>query len=270
MSDPVTRPPFQSPVPATMAVPAPLTVRLPPLREEADATPCLADEEHGPPAAAIAPAHALSRDGSSAVWRQPFLPVCEMCGISYDPSERMDDMPFCSYECASGGGSHAPAEEEEEEATEVVCRHNLTQDELILIGACWDPIYCECACAGCAYERLPLCYTCRGRNANVTDGVCAECTANPCCDHCGCRVREPGLCDRCLREFQEEQRWATETCGDCRLKNRECRCNEDDGYGRGDESPPSGRPCPVCGCNFEGNDWYGVCSRSCARGDRWG
>jgi hypothetical protein len=99
----------------------------------------------------------------------------------------------------------------------------------------------------------------------VTDGVCATCIANPQCDHCGVGVRDPGLCDRCLREVQEEQRWATETCGDCRLENRECRC------GRGDEEDdqPSGRRCPICDCNFEGNDWYGVCSRSCARGDGW-
>jgi hypothetical protein len=114
----------------------------------------------------------------------------------------MDDLPFCSYECASGGGSHAPEH----------------------------------------------------------------------CDHCGIHVREPGLCDRCLREFRAVERWANEICGDCRLKNSACHCAEDDYdyYGDGNESPPpSGRPCPVCGCNFEGNDWHGVCSRACASPRGW-
>jgi hypothetical protein len=178
-------------------VPAPLTVRLPPLREEAEATPRLyveADESDGSLRRALA--------NIAPALRQPFLSVCEMCEVIYDPSERMDDLPFCSYECASGGGSHAPEH----------------------------------------------------------------------CDHCGIHVREPGLCDRCLREFRAVERWANEICGDCRLKNSACHCAEDDYdyYGDGNESPPpSGRPCPVCGCNFEGNDWHGVCSRACASPRGW-
>jgi hypothetical protein len=168
------RPEFQSPVLA------PLTVRLPASREEEMAPPCLADEEHGSASEAIAPARAL-------------LPICEMCGVQYDPSERVDDMPFCSYECASGGGAAA-------------CVHECPAD----IGGCLDPEHCECACADCGYARLPLC------------------DSHPQCDHCGVSVREPGLCDRCLREFREAERWANETCGDCCLKNRDCHCYEGD------------------------------------------
>jgi hypothetical protein len=222
-----------------MAAPASLTVSLPPLYEEdAEATPCLADEEHGPAPAAIAPATLLQ-------------PICEMCGERYE--DRGDGEPFCGYACASGGGSAAAP-----------CAHACPAD----IGGCLDPEHCECACADCAYERLPLCYPCGRRSAS---GACADCTANPSCDHCGINVREPGLCNRCLREFREEERWANEMCGDCRLKNRDCRCHEDDGYGHyeEDEAPP-GRRCPVCRCHFEGNEWGGVCSRSCARGNGWG
>ena len=174
-----------------------LTVRIP-LSEEIDAIPCLVDEPHGPPPANIAPARALSR--------QPLLPLCEMCGTAYDPSERVDDLPFCGYECASGGGSRAEPQAQHDQ-----------------------------------------------------------------CDHCGIHVREPGLCDRCLREFEEENRWLTETCCGCRLPNADCRCyerEEGDDYDRGDDTPP-GRRCPVCGCNFEGNDWKGVCSRACARPRGW-
>jgi len=168
------RPLFQSPIPTTMAVPAPLTVRLPPLREdEGEAHPCEADEPHGPAPVEIAPATALP-----APPVRPTAARCEMCGVIYELGDRADGLPFCSYECASGGGSSAPPQ--------------------------------------------------------PTNSM-----------------------------------WVSDTCCGCRLPNAECRCYGDfeDYEDDGDESPP-GRRCPVCGCHFEGNEWFGFCSRSCARRDR--
>jgi hypothetical protein len=229
--------PFQSPLPSAMAVPAPLTVNLPPLHEEDDEA-CETPGDlipQGPPIyGVLAPATLL-------------MPICEMCGQRYE--DRGDDLPYCGYACASGGGSGS-------------CSHACPAE----IGGCLDPDRCDCRCADCVYERLPLCDACGYRDATAEDyGICASCAANPQCDHCGVNVREPGLCDRCLRNFREEERWANEMCGDCRLKNRDCRCYEEDDCGRGHrEEEPPGRRCPVCGDHFEGNDWGGVCSRSCA------
>ena len=41
----------------------------------------------------------------------------------------------------------------------------------------------------------------------------------------------------------------------------ECCNNYDDA----EYEEPPGRICPVCGDRFEGNEWFGVCSRRCSR-----
>jgi hypothetical protein len=237
-----------------MAAPAPLTVRLPPLHEEEEAREEAGDlvpqgpchpraEEAGPPVYGfLAPATLL-------------MPICEMCGSRYE--DRHDGEPYCSYHCATGGGSRAPEDE-------AACAHECPAD----IGGCLDPDHCECACADCAYYRLPLCHACGYRDEDATSGLCPPCASHHNCDHCGDPVAVAGLCNRCLRNFQEEERWYREICEGCSLTNAACRCHEDEDHDH--EERPTGRRCPVCRTRFEGNEWYGVCSRACARPSGWG
>ena len=194
------RPPFQSPIPAAMAAPAPLTVTLPPLQE-------------------------LS---------------CGMCGTNYE--DRGDDVPFCGYGCASGTGNAPPP----------VAQPTWGWAHRVLPPPAAPPTW------GWALRAPPPPPPASEPPSEDAIG----------CYFCGAPVTVTGPCESCLHALQEDERQYNETCGDCRLKLYDCRCHEDDDYPEDEDDEPPGRICPVCGDRFEGNEWFGVCSRRCARRDR--
>lgn len=164
---------------------------------------------------------------------------CEMCGTNYE--DRGDGAPYCGFSCATGTGDAPPAAQP-------------TWGWALRV-----PPPAAQPTLGWAQRALPPPPAAETAAPTSEDAIG--------CYFCGAPVSVTGPCEPCLRALQEDERQAEERCGDCRFTLYECRCHEDD-YPEDEDDEPPGRICPICGDRFEGNEWFGVCSRRCARRDR--